>query len=1135
MIDYGYRIYDGLDGRLHFDQIVAGRVYPLQPTDADEKMPRGFYAPDFTYLGDDGISDVADWTADVDWPDAWEESQHPRGQPENKGEFAKGGGGGGGKGESGGYGKSYVRAGEAGEGGGGAAAGAQAKPSEAQKKQAKEYANKIAGKAFKTVKGMLGAEDYEIVHEHFKAAKSKPKERAKIGGYLRQMAKAGKNLAKAHLKEEAHHAKHAVGALRAMATGNKPTKQQAMGLFSYGARALMITGSMALGDPTGHSGALAATFAEDAVHHVLLEHAVKLFVGGGFGMIKGAVAKPERDADPGGRPEPPDDDDTDVDTSGDPGEDDDPEEMSDDDAALLQKFLECLADTVEDMTEEDAMRVLAQGETPDDAEDGDDDPDGDDDGEPQAKGEESDEFTKDVDPWWTADIEWDPQEHPREPGGSERGGRFTAGGGGGGGGGGQGEAGRGGSEGGGEGEGDEEEGGAEGYAFVSPSVEEHLDFSAAAKGLKSERQKLLATTSRDIDERLNLHGHSIDAIGAWSDGAENSMVTRADGVSWELLELAVAMKAFLANQKDALVFQQQDDGKAQLFHFEAKGNLDKIHQDLLEDGVAFHSLVPTKDGATVFAVDAEGSGDMKVALAVKKAAERYGSEVTARPGKAKFLVGDTTGTAEEQRHKARLAYGNIIKKSGVQGAQELWARVRPTYKQAFNVTEFPKTTTKTPLPGSKGHPALISSREPSAVDARPGDKYRRADLKGMEEDPETFKFNMGLLREARAYPNFLANKVAFASPKALARIAIDHAKANLRFLYDNAPEEVRKQGPLWYEGAHNMAVAAAKKWNIPLQSAAGVYAALSPQKLWDQNVKLGDKVMSIYKEQQNTPWSPEMTATARRIWKEKDRALLDRIGGKTLAELQLPAEKAMWIRTYDEAHDPEQHFERLSPDGKALGTWFNLDGTPAKNAWQNTGAIANAIVALESNGNRERISQAMGARHKVRSFYNNILDPHSANNDVTMDTHAVGAVLLRPETQQSISVMQSLATGPKDAKKAPPGWRGASSSNVTGSTGTYPIWADAYRELADELGIEPRVLQSVTWVAKRNLFDDRMTKATRAAVEKAWADYHDANGRISLAETQRKVFELAGGMDKPPPGLPAPPKEKKPKMVKGKK
>jgi len=47
----GYRLYQGLDGRLHLDQIIEGRVYPLQPNADDAERPVGFYGPDFSYLG----------------------------------------------------------------------------------------------------------------------------------------------------------------------------------------------------------------------------------------------------------------------------------------------------------------------------------------------------------------------------------------------------------------------------------------------------------------------------------------------------------------------------------------------------------------------------------------------------------------------------------------------------------------------------------------------------------------------------------------------------------------------------------------------------------------------------------------------------------------------------------------------------------------------------------------------------------------------------------------------------------------------------------------------------------------------------------------------------------------------------
>jgi hypothetical protein len=134
--------------------------------------------------------------------------------------------------------------------------------------------------------------------------------------------------------------------------------------------------------------------------------------------------------------------------------------------------------------------------------------------------------------------------------------------------------------------------------------------------------------------------------------------------------------------------------------------------------------------------------------------------------------------------------------------------------------------------------------------------------------------------------------------------------------------------------------------------------------------------------------------------------------------------------------------------------------------------------------------------------------------------------LLRPETGNSTTVAQSLKTAPEKSKREP-GFEGASGSNVLGVKGTYALWADAYRELAHELHIKPRVLQSVTWVAKRKLFDSRMTDDTRNAVQHTWREYHD--GERSLEETQSKVLELAGGMDKPEDGTPQPAAPKKPK------
>jgi hypothetical protein len=446
--------------------------------------------------------------------------------------------------------------------------------------------------------------------------------------------------------------------------------------------------------------------------------------------------------------------------------------------------------------------------------------------------------------------------------------------------------------------------------------------------------------------------------------------------------------------------------------------------------------------------------------------------------------------------------------------------------------EIPVAKERPALKGSaKGsHPATIASRRPFAKRGPGENQYRRPDLAGMEEDPKSFATNMDLLREAKDYPNLRAAEVTGKTPEEVAHAAIEHAKLNLKYLYDHATPEIREHGAQWYEGAHNIAQAAAAKYGLPLQSAVGVYAALSPQKLWDMNVYLGDRVIDIYHTKQHEPWSGDLgtamdkvveakverarTAARQRAQKAKlnqrvtnsrmkfaekrVRQMFRPLQGKTLADLKTPLDKGLWIAAYDEASGPMQ-FDRLSSEGEKLGLYQTKGGKPYRAVWQQSSAMENAILALESGGDRKVLSDAMGTQHKVRSFYNNILDPNSDNDDATMDTHAVGAALFRALGSGSDVVAHSLGMG-----------AGESSSDKTGSSGLYGLWNEAYAELAHDLKIKPRVLQSIVWETKRRLFDEDMPKVNKALIEQAWQDYHI--GKQDLGETQDKIWTLAGGI-----------------------
>jgi hypothetical protein len=221
--------------------------------------------------------------------------------------------------------------------------------------------------------------------------------------------------------------------------------------------------------------------------------------------------------------------------------------------------------------------------------------------------------------------------------------------------------------------------------------------------------------------------------------------------------------------------------------------------------------------------------------------------------------------------------------------------------------------------------------------------------------------------------------------------------------------------------------------------------------------------------------------------------------------------KSQWIRIYDIAHNNSatwngkkldyQPFHAVTPDGQ-YHEWYMTDaGNPQKFSWHTPDMMAKAVRILDSNGDRDVISANLGVKHKVRSFYNNILDPNSDNDDVTMDTHAIDAAWLM---DAPAAVMHNFGLGPQQGEK-PYGWeRGTAGSVKTGLEGTYGLYADAYRELAKDLKLKPRELQSIVWEAKRkwmgNMSPDELSK-----VAYMWKRYQEGRVPGGLPEAQRYV------------------------------
>jgi hypothetical protein len=299
-----------------------------------------------------------------------------------------------------------------------------------------------------------------------------------------------------------------------------------------------------------------------------------------------------------------------------------------------------------------------------------------------------------------------------------------------------------------------------------------------------------------------------------------------------------------------------------------------------------------------------------------------------------------------------------------------------------------------------------------------------------------------------------------------------HVKDNLRWIYNQVPKETQAANAKWYESANSIASDISKKHGMETRQGAGVIASMSPQKDWDMNVSLAHRIADIHHLQGDTMMSPEMEAKGAELGTKSNdlKALLGNIKGKTYDQLTDPFQKAAWARIYDETNNPRE-YHRIDPaTGGQVGLSVNKDGSNSKVAWGSLKEGAKAISIMQ-DGSRENISEQLGGAHKVRNFYNNIIDP-SNTKDVTVDTHAVAAAHMEPLSGKSKEVLNNF---------------GGIESNATGVVGSYPLYADAYRQVAKEMNVKPRELQSVVWEWARSTFASVKNEEGLQFAKSQWA------------------------------------------------
>jgi hypothetical protein len=438
------------------------------------------------------------------------------------------------------------------------------------------------------------------------------------------------------------------------------------------------------------------------------------------------------------------------------------------------------------------------------------------------------------------------------------------------------------------------------------------------------------------------------------------------------------------------------------------------------------------------------------------------------------------------------------------GYPDQWAAFRPTQIKSATGNNGAFDPANPDIRKSRGRKALeredqfeMSTRIPTAKGKAVEDHMGSLLISDFAAGEKQEKWVSSVANLVTQYPNYRESERAKTPAQKLERL-VRHMVDNLVWLHNLVPVDTRQRSKLWYDGANRIARSMSRKYELTLAQSSGILATLSPQRDWFMNVSLGERVASIMAERQNFRWSRDMTATASLIYADaKYQEDVGAISGKSLADLDGDAYlQAMWLRTYDQAHNPSS-FSIVSPEGEPLAVAKAKTGNPVKVTWGGNSTIAKAISIFD-NGTADNISRQLGNQHKVRNFFNNILIPNSRNGHVTIDTHAVAAALLRPLSGNSLEVAQNV---------------GGASNAITGLRGTYALYEEAYRRAAESLGLLPRELQSITWEAIRGLYTPGLKRQSKDSIDKIWNQFK--KGRLSYDGAKEWALESAGGIEPP--------------------
>lgn len=216
-------------------------------------------------------------------------------------------------------------------------------------------------------------------------------------------------------------------------------------------------------------------------------------------------------------------------------------------------------------------------------------------------------------------------------------------------------------------------GAGQGIEFISPNVEEGLHIPEAVKELGSSRQEEVTKAFQQVDAILGLKASYRPVVGAWADGAENSVLSRITGnPTYAQLQTSAAMKGMMADQKAVVPFKVTATGPDVMYRVTVPHtNVEQAHDELSKLGMEFHTLSIRDNHINAFVYDQGG----QLSAQAQKAGEFYGTQVSKWHGQGEFLG------SWDSRTEGRETYQKVIDANIGPDQRGQWDRVYSDWRQ----------------------------------------------------------------------------------------------------------------------------------------------------------------------------------------------------------------------------------------------------------------------------------------------------------------------------------------------------------------------------------------------------------------------------------------------------------------------